>query len=301
MISDNTIPIFFAADVDYYQHLCVLLVSILENNPGECFAFNVLTDRESDEADKIASLAETYSNFELRWIVMDDSVFEKFPLPWKHISVQMYYRLLIPALAPELDKTLYFDCDMVCNTALRELWSTPLDDCYVAGVPDNLCSKESYLKPLGLTGDGTYINSGMLSMNLRAIREDGKIAEALAWLESHPETRYPDQDAINAVFGGRIRLLDVKWNMQTGCKCKSRDGIIHFTSGKKPWKTDVYCLHHGAPLYFHYLESTPYRDYIRFYNKNCLKAQIVGRIREIVKFPERLIRNCIVKPLKKTA
>ncbi len=301
----NVIPVFFAADVNYYQHLCVLMASILENNPEERFAFHVMTDRDDAEAEKIRRIVDTHPHSDLRFIVMNDALFEKLPLPWEHITLQMYYRLLIPMLAAEWNKVLYFDSDMVCHTALRELWATPLDDYldhyYIAGVPDNLCTKESYLKPLGLSCRGNYVNSGVLLMNLQAIREDDKIAEALAWLDAHPETQYPDQDAINAVCAERIRLLDLKWNIQLGSECKTRAGIHHFTSGKKPWKTDVYCRHPGRSLYFQYLKSTPYRNYAEFYAQNSLKAQIAGRIKAVLKWPERLVRNYIVRYFKKVA
>jgi len=139
----SSISIVFAANVKYYQHLCVLIVSILENNPLVPFAFCVLTDKEDEEAEKIRSLSKKYQNFDIRFIVVDDTYFENFPLPLKHVTIQMYYRFLIPFLLQERETAFYFDCDMICNADLRELWEIPLDGYYVAGVRDNLCSKQS--------------------------------------------------------------------------------------------------------------------------------------------------------------
>ena len=284
----------------YYQHLCVLIVSILENNKNERFTFHVMTDHDDPEADKIKGLAAIYPNFDIRFVVMEDSYFENFPLPLKHITVQMYYRFLIPFLLPEQETALYFDCDMVCNANLRELWKIPLDGHYVAGVRDNLCSKKSYLQSMQLPLNGSYVNSGMLLMNLQMIRNDNRIPELLDWVASHPETRFPDQDAINAVFAGKIRVLGPKWNIQTGYPSKLQHGIIHYTSEKKPWLTDVYCLHHAASLYFQYLNLTPYRDYIALYHQNRnRKTQVIGCLKEVIKFPEQLVRKYVVKPLKK--
>ncbi|MDR1958197.1 MAG: glycosyltransferase family 8 protein [Planctomycetaceae bacterium] len=302
MISNNTIPIFFAADVNYYQHLCVLIVSILERNQNERFLFNVMTDREDDEAEKIKSLADKYPNFDIRFMVMNDSMFEGLPLPLEHITLQMYYRLLIPLLVPELEKALYLDSDMVCNIGLRELWTTPIDGYYVAGVPDNLgWDTRRYLCQSVFPQRTEYINSGMLLMNLSMIRNENKIPELFAWLQSHPETKYPDQDAVNSVFLQKIKIIDTKWNNTTGCQRKLRKSIAHFITEKKPWRADRYCPHHCASLYFRYLKLTPYRNYIIKWRKESWKIRMAGRVKECIKFPERFVRNYIVKPLKKTA
>lgn len=315
---NDTIHIFFAANVGYYQHLCVLLVSILENNPGERFMFHVMTDREDAEAEKIKGIAATYSNFEIRFVVMDDSIFEKFPLLIEHITLQMYYRFLIPIIAPpELKKALYFDCDMVCNTALRELWTIPIGDDYVGG-----CSVfkaefidpegKKYLESIGYPDphrEDKYICSGMLLMNLEKIRNDEKVPELLDWCRRTPHSKYTDQDAINCVFFDRIKPLDPKWNYTTIAayyhRKKDSNCIVHFIGPQKPWKPEILCRHYLAPLYMHYWKRTPYRNDIKQYKKTRLFTYpslvfcYFFSPQEIFKAPERLLRWCVIKPIKR--
>ncbi len=317
MQNHDTIHIFFAANVGYYQHLCVLLVSILENNKEERFAFHVMTDREDVEAEKIKGLAATYPNFGIEFVVMDDSLFAQFPLLIKHISLQMYYRFMIPLIAaPELEKALYFDCDMVCNIGLRELWEIPIDDNYLGG-----CSvlKAEFIDPKGkkyLESIGfpdpqqadKYICSGMLLMNLEKIRSEDKVSELLDWCRRTPHSKYTDQDAVNCVFYDRIKLLDLKWNYTTIAiychKKRIRTCIAHFIGPHKPWKPQSLCRHYLAPLYRHYWERSPYRDGIkqykkvRFFTYPFLLFYYYLCPREVIKMPERLFRWCVVKPIK---
>ncbi|MDR1958194.1 MAG: glycosyltransferase family 8 protein [Planctomycetaceae bacterium] len=315
--TNDTLHLFFAADVNYYQHLCVLIVSILENNPDEPFAFYVMTNRDDKEAEKIKGLANKYHNFDIRFIVMDDSLFEKFPLLIKHITLQMYYRFLIPLLAPELDKALYLDCDMVCNIGLRELWEIPLGNNYIGG-----CSvlkaemidpkAKEYLESIKYPNPHQaekYICSGVLLMNLKKIRSDNKVSELLEWCRQTPHSKYTDQDAINCVFFDNIKLINLKWNYTTiavgALRMKPANCILHFIGPMKPWKPTVICQLYSSHLYMKYWRRTPYRyriikySMIRIFVYPFLLAQILFNPREILKAPERLLRWFVIKPLKR--
>ncbi|MBQ9526969.1 MAG: hypothetical protein IJR68_05100, partial [Fretibacterium sp.] len=60
----------------------------------------------------------------------------------------------------------------------------------------------------------SYINSGVLLMDLRRIRERGDLLEmSTAWLSRHRHsTNYADQDALNALFLDSIKLINPKFN-----------------------------------------------------------------------------------------
>jgi lipopolysaccharide biosynthesis glycosyltransferase len=58
-----------------------------------------------------------------------------------------------------------------------------------------------------------YFNSGVISMNLEAIRKHGNMKEEIIhYLICHGDSDLPDQDALNVVYKGQIKFIDQKYN-----------------------------------------------------------------------------------------
>ena len=296
IMNHDTISIFFAVDPPWFQHLCVLIVSILECNPDEHFAFHIMTNQNVVvEKEKIISLKNVCQNCEFHFISMDETQFAGLPI--SRLPHQIYYRLVIPDIAPELERAIYIDADIVCNIALREIWETPLDGYYVAGVEDMLSrSHLPYLAAIGLPPAHKYINAGMLVMNLKKWRDDDAVRRCFEYVHDMADVlKYGDQDAINHVFQGRIKLLDQKWNYTT---CDSdysenrpKQQMGHFTGKRKPWKFFKYCTHMSSRLYFKHLKKTPYRNFM-------IKHQVFGILRLLEgcePYIERKLRKLRIK------
>ena len=103
---------------------------------------------------------------------------------------------------PDLDKLLAIDCDTIVTQDISELWDISLDDYYFAGVQETLLSA---VKHHG------YINSGVLLVNLKKLREDGKDDEIIYAMNKYRYT-YVSQDAINDVCKGKILFLPSIYN-----------------------------------------------------------------------------------------
>jgi len=298
----NPITIFFAADVGYYQHLCVLLASILENNRRHRFSFYVLTDNDdSPENEKILSLKNSYDNFDLCFNKIDDDRV-RLNLTIDYISTQTYYRYLIPELFPDLDRALYLDGDMIVVGDLEELWTTDLDGYYAAGVDDLYIRQIGYKPQIGFDQDELYVNAGCLLMNLKKMREDNiterLIDNSLQWAES---IRFQDQDVINMTLRGNIKPIEKRYNW---CTVDSHAPfetaneppsivISHFTGKSKPWSIDGRCNHKSCYEYFKYLRKTPYRSFIRRYrSKRFFMWTIPWTCMSILKIfsPKRIVR-----------
>ena len=173
-------------------------------------------------------------------------------------TAAMWYRIFLPELVPESDRVLYLDVDTIAVDSLEPLWATDLGDHYLGAVT-NVFMPHHMQRPasLGLTRE-TYFNSGVLLLNLDAMRRDGctqalrdyavERGEAIAW---------PDQDALNAVLGARRLALHPRWNCMNSLRfdwatkvfdadvvaeALARPGIRHFEGpgDNKPW-------HYGAP------------------------------------------------------
>jgi lipopolysaccharide biosynthesis glycosyltransferase len=276
MSATDRIQVCFAANIGYYQHLCVAIVSLLENNRSRDFDIHVLTDDEnSPEREKILQLKELYDNFEISFTEVEKKHIELFyAMKKSYITVQAYYRCLIPILFPALTKAIYLDSDILVEGDISELWETDIDGYYLAGVEDLGLKDTDRKKQLGISEDNVYINSGVLLMNLTAWRKDNiveRIIETSQKLGS--KALFPDQCAINYTLSGKIKEVGSHFNWTTyDSKNVKRNSlshrpiiVSHFTSFRKPWNPLHRCHHESASHYFHYLRKTPYRNFIYRY------------------------------------
>ena len=94
----------------------------------------------------------------------------------QHLSVETYYRLIIPEIMPEYKKILYLDCDMVVDHDVAELFDLDLGNCVIAGAKDidvagqvrkGLNNWENYaVQDLGLEQPYDYFQAGVLVIDL---------------------------------------------------------------------------------------------------------------------------------------
>ncbi len=88
----------------------------------------------------------------------------------------------------------------------------------------------------------SYINSGVLLMDLKRIRGRGNLFQmSMKWRYRHRHSnRCIDQDILNSLFLGSIKFLDIKFNRRDNGwafdpkKHEDIGSILHLT-GPKPW------------------------------------------------------------------
>lgn len=262
----NRINLFVAIDESYVQHCCVMLVSVLENNPDLAFDCYVLTDCLSERSRlRLDSVAKRHANCRLDVHIVDDAVFRGLKLNLPHISRHTYYRYAIADLFPQLDKALYLDVDLVARGSLAELWNTDLDGFLCAGVRDPWIDRIYYKPEIDFGLDELYVNAGVLLLNLSEMRREGlfgRLCEKTRELEGR--IRFQDQDVINIVCRGRVLELPERFNFTTKHvhdypERRSEAIIVHYTGARKPWSTAL-CTNALKGLYYQYLALTPYRS-----------------------------------------
>jgi len=192
-------------------------------------------------------------------------------------------RLFIPEMLPDTEKVLYLDCDIVVEQDVSALWDQPVGDHAVLGVQERRvdCPTNGVRqwRELGLDPSLPYVNSGVLVMNLRRWREEGLGERCMDFLRTHTSQEMNvgwDQEAINAVCGGTIGLIDPRWNVvlhyywphlyeeqnlaeQVGHQAAAVAAdpyIIHFTSSNKPWRRGTPFEHPKRDRFFHYLRQS---------------------------------------------
>jgi lipopolysaccharide biosynthesis glycosyltransferase/mannosyltransferase OCH1-like enzyme len=269
---NSAIPVFFSSNVNYYKYTCVAIVSIILNNPDEQFEFTILTNDENVEnREKILLLEKKYSNCTVRFIVVKDSLFDDLPRPSSYNSVQAFYRYIIPDIADN-DKVIYLDSDVVCNGSIRELYDIDLADNYFGGVIDLKHNQDWHKRRFGLD---VFINSGVLLMNCRKLRElEGGMLHNFKLIRKSILSSFWDNDALNILGKGKIKTIDGKynwiffddWRLDMLKDPSEKPVIVHF-AGIKPWvDTSVRTWKMNgtanpyAGVYNQYLQMSPYSE-----------------------------------------
>jgi lipopolysaccharide biosynthesis glycosyltransferase len=182
------------------------------------------------------------------------------PHAWQRIGIDawpikgMATRLVLDRiLSPALHKVLYLDGDILIFSSLRDLWDKLPNEHYpLAGIGDG-CIKDPAIFPSGIQKKRMrhlqvycpnesfflYINSGVLLLELDAIRRENLFTKTIDWLIRH-RSIYPDQDAINVVFNRRTLECEGKWNTFAPFPTISKPipgvAVLHYAGPIKPWK-----------------------------------------------------------------
>ncbi len=252
------INVCLACDDNYSKYAGVVIASILANaNSDDELSFHII-DGGINEARKgeILSL-KSIKTCDIRFINIDENLFDDYKnvKTHKYLNITSYYRLKLPSLLPDIARVIYLDCDIVVTTSLAELFNKQIGEKPLAGVLD--------IKKKRLKSNPTYVNSGMLLMDLDNMRKQKLEQRFLAWTKEHIETiKTGDQEIINEVCKDSIQILEDEWNVQSSnfinrSSYTSCPKIIHYTAKLKPWHYASFSFHRG--LYFKYLQMTPWR------------------------------------------
>ena len=153
-----------------------------------------------------------------------------------HYTPYILVRLFSDKIRELPDKILYLDCDIVCYKDIKELYDNNIDDYEIGAVQDFIGKKMISKK---------YINSGMLLMNLKKIRQTGSFTKAREICNKR-RMLMPDQTAINIACKTKLYMPD-KFNEQD---TRKDDTVIRHFSMKvkffpilkftniKPWNID---------------------------------------------------------------
>ena len=246
----NEIPVFFAIDNNFAPYLAVALNSAVKNSSKERnYRAIVLHENVSEENIKKLKAFET-DNFKIditpmsaNFKMLDDRMSNR--LRCDYFTLTIYFRLFIPAMFPQYDKGIYIDSDIVVAGDLANLFDTDIGDNYIgacrdlsiADVPPLVAYTEN---AVGVKGD-EYINSGVLLMNFKKLRELDFEGHFLNLLNTyHFDSIAPDQDYINAICNGKIFYLDESWDTMPNNErpLLENPNIIHYNLFEKPWCYD---------------------------------------------------------------
>ena len=228
----------------YSQHAGVVITSIFENTQSPVVIHLIHDDTlTQDNREKFLRTVQKYSqeiefvNIEKYKSQLTDEL-RKFAERW---TIGTLYRLFIPEVL-DLDKVIYLDSDILVNLDIKNFWDIDFEGKSLVGatpIPlranfDGMLEK-CRRKFMGSDSE-SYVNAGVLIMNLRKMRERGSIFKIAVdfMLAKKSLVLYPDQDALNSIFSGDVKLVSGRFNHSRVADALS-DCIIHVTGNWKPW------------------------------------------------------------------
>ncbi len=271
---NNEITIFFTADEAYAPFLATAIASAVENSSSaRRYRAVILHQGISDDTlSRITALAR--ENFKIEPIEMthsfdglDDRMSNR--LRCDYFTLTIYFRLFIPEMFPELDRAIYIDSDVVLTDDIAKLYDTDIGDCLIGACPDlsiaDVPPLVEYTENAIGMAHGEYINSGVLLMDLKALRDCRLGARFLEILNTyHLDTVAPDQDYLNAMCRGRIFYLDGVWDAMPNDSKEPLESpsLIHYNLFSKPWCRDGVQY---ADVFWSYADKSGFGEEIRAY------------------------------------
>ncbi|MCC8064427.1 MAG: glycosyltransferase family 8 protein [Clostridiales bacterium] len=287
-MKQDKIPIFFTVDESYAPYLDCAIRSMMENaSKSHTYEIIVLHEDLTEESQKKLS-ADVKPPFQIRFLPMKDKLAgitdrAENRLRCDYFTLTIYFRLFIADLFPEYDKGVYLDSDIVVPGDISQLFQTELGDNIIAACADRSITPVPELveyveDAVGVPID-QYINSGILVMNLKKMREVGFSSHFLHLLQTyHFDCLAPDQDYFNAMCSGSIVYLDECWDAMppegggTGATLE-HPNLIHYNLFQKPWCYDDIPY---EEYFWRYAKASPFYEDIVHHKENYSEEQKVS-------------------------
>ena len=203
-----------------------------------------------------------------------------------YLSRVTLFRLGLHRFAPrDWARAIYLDSDILVQADLGELWHLDLGGQPIGAVPDVYQDDSALRQRFGFvpSTDGQYFNAGILVIDLDNARQTNDLATGLALLVDNDfDLPFLDQDALNVVFWNRWARINNAWNVQRYLDRseparrlwapRMQPAIIHYITGDKPWKPDVW--HPWAGAYWKVLNTTSFRDEVIARYKATWRARL---------------------------
>ena len=205
----------------------------------------------------------------------------------QHLSVETYYRLIIPEIMPSYHKILYLDCDMVADRDVAELYDLDLKGAIIGAAKDidvagqlnlNQNNWQTYAtETLGLDSPYDYFQAGVLILDLDGLRKTAS-SQKMIKLALSQSFRCHDQDVLNIICKNKVTYIPQQWNtlmdwqepgrsrmqilkmaprklFEEYSAARKQPYLIHYAGYQKPWDV-VDC--DFAEYFWEYAKLSPY-------------------------------------------
>lgn len=279
-MNNSEIPIFFAVDDGYCPFLAVAIQSLIDNCSEEyTYLIKILhTDIKEENKKKIAKYERRNVDIEfvdLNYYIkkVKDKLYTR-----DYYSKTTYFRLFLPNLYPQYDKALYLDSDIVILDDIAKLYNIDMGDNLVAAAPDDVIQTfpvfQTYVeKVVGVADYRNYFNAGILLMNLHQLRRFKFQEKFLYLLDKIKFSVAQDQDYLNRMCKGRVKLFEKEWNRMpianAGIKPENVK-LVHYNLAFKPWHFEDILY---KEFFWMYAQETEYFGVIQSIRENYTEEE----------------------------
>mgnify|MGYP000535082720 CR=1 FL=1 len=278
------IPVVFCFDNNFALPAYVTIKSLAFYAKDQTrYMVYCVVNKDLTDKNKKHLLSLSNKNLEIRFILAKNT----FENAHQHrgITESSYYRLMLHDLIPNENKIIYLDVDVLINEDLTQLFSIDIGENIIGGIKNlyihQVFEKHlmniPYWKEKFQNAKYTYINAGVLLMNLEQIRSTEIWRE---WIDlAKHKWEYHDQDIMNISCINKILYLPPKYNATYPIRAKGADlwdlfsseeliekpVIFHFTASK-PWDSKYM---DQSKVWWDFVKNhtTEYKYYLKRYNK----------------------------------
>lgn len=295
MKNGREIPVFFAVDDGYCPFLAVAIQSLIDNSSADNrYLIKILnTDISNENKRRIAKYER--DNVDIEFVDLNyyiqkvkDKLYTR-----DYYSKTTYFRLFLPNLYPQYDKVLYLDSDIVILDDIAKLYNIEPGTDLVAAAPDDIIQFNEVFqvyaeKVVGVADYCRYFNAGVLLMNLHEMRRFRFQEKFIYSLDRITFAVAQDQDYLNRLCKGRVKLIERTWNRMPieDPKIRTEDvKLVHYNLAFKPW----------------HFEDILYKEFFWLYAQETEFFDEIQSIRESYTEEERFRDNQAHERLKRLA
>lgn len=156
----------------------------------------------------------------------------------RYVTTTTFLKLiLIRYFRNKFDRIVYLDTDLLLFGGLDELFSLDLEDSPIGAIRDfrsrELVNNSNVRK---------YFNAGLLVFDLNHAHIESLAENLLTQLQTSRNSKYQDQDVLNAVFDEKWFEISNRYNFQIAFRYPDKKhnlesiAVFHFVGPFKPWK-----------------------------------------------------------------
>ena len=289
IFEENVIPITFSSSNSFAPYLGVTIKSIIDKSDD---AYNydlvVFTKDMSDYNKKILTQMCNKDNFSIRFVNVKE-FFDKLNLYTPaHITIETYFRLIIPKYMGNYKKILFLDSDLIICEDVKNLFKYDISDYALAATEECLMSAllgiygkkvvDYMYERLKLKDVDRYFQAGVMLINIDYFNLHD-CSSKLMDMVCNFNYNIVDQDAMNELLNDKCYWLPNEWNyppLQKHMKLKNyienmsdfirnkylsvkNPKILHFADRSKPW---IDASEDYATVWWKVAKTTPYYEYI---------------------------------------
>lgn len=241
--------LLFTIDINYVKYL-VSAVRSIEDNNDDTLDIYIISKDVTIEAIPESAFKRKHNFY---FFQMSPSILIDAPVS-KRYPEAIYYRIFASKILPDtIDRILYLDPDIIVKGNLSKLYNMEFGDNFFIATSNvkKFLTRFNQIKNHA-SKDTVYINTGVMMMNLKLLREKQSIEEVYDYIDKQKAFFcLPDQDIISTLYGDKVLLVDkMIYNLSDRSISqhnafnlnkideqwvKDNAVIIHYYGTNKPW------------------------------------------------------------------